>query len=260
VTGGWNWLSQQMDAEGQLCRMAQGNHKLYTQALGTIALCELYAMTEDSQYFEPAQRAVGYCLRAQSTGGGWRYQFGEQGDLSVTGWMVMAMQSARMAGMEVPTPALDKVSQFLDSVGHQGGGLYSYQPDRQPTPAMTAEGLLCRQYFGWPLNDERLVFGVNYLLNNLPTWETRNVYHWYYATQVCHHTGGKVWWIWNQQMRELLPATQVTVGPEAGSWDPQGDPFAQHGGRLYVTCLSLYMLEVYYRHLPLYKTIAIEQR
>jgi hypothetical protein len=260
VVGGWDWLLQQVDPEGQVCRTAQGNQKMYTQALGTIALCELYAMTEDSQYYDAAQRAVDYCLRAQSSGGGWRYNFGEQGDLSVTGWMVMAMQSARMAGFEVPDPAMEKAGQFLDTVAHQGGSLYSYIPQEKPTPAMTAEGLLCRQYLGWRRNDERLLSGVNYLLSNLPTWETKNVYHWYYATQVCHHMGGRVWRIWNKQMREVLPSGQLTAGPEEGSWDPQGDPYAQQGGRLYVTCLSLYMLEVYYRHLPLYKSIAIEQR
>ena len=47
------------------------------------------------------------------------------------------------------------------------------------------------------------------------------------------------------------------AGPDKGSWDPKGkspDAWAvrDQGGRLYVTCLSLYMLEVYYRHLPIY--------
>jgi hypothetical protein len=33
-----------------------------------------------------------------------------------------------------------------------------------------------------------------------------------------------------------------------------GDRWGADGGRLYVTCLSLYVLEVYYRHLPLYRS------
>ena len=45
-------------------------------------------------------------------------------------------------------------------------------------------------------------------------------------------------------------------GKEAGSWAPDmADSFEVHGGRLYVTCLSIYMLEVYYRHLPIYTKI-----
>ena len=31
------------------------------------------------------------------------------------------------------------------------------------------------------------------------------------------------------------------------------DRWAPNGGRLFVTSLSIYMLETYYRHLPIYK-------
>ncbi|NUQ65569.1 MAG: hypothetical protein HUU20_24130 [Pirellulales bacterium] len=44
-----------------------------------------------------------------------------------------------------------------------------------------------------------------------------------------------------------------------GSWDPQGpvaDRWSQAAGRIYVTTLNLLMLEVYYRHLPLYQTLS----
>jgi hypothetical protein len=53
-------------------------------------------------------------------------------------------------------------------------------------------------------------------------------------------------------MRQAVPEAQVKKGPESGSWDPDGDKWGSYGGRLYVTCLSIYMLEVYYRHLPIY--------
>jgi hypothetical protein len=55
-------------------------------------------------------------------------------------------------------------------------------------------------------------------------------------------------------MKPMLVKAQVKAGREAGSWDPDGDKWGQFGGRLYVTCLSTYILEVYYRHLPLYET------
>ena len=60
------------------------------------------------------------------------------------------------------------------------------------------------------------------------------------------------WKRWNAVMRRELPARQVNEGKEKGSWDPEGDAWGQHGGRLYVTALSIFMLEVYYRHLPIY--------
>jgi hypothetical protein len=54
-------------------------------------------------------------------------------------------------------------------------------------------------------------------------------------------------------MRELIPQKQIKTGRERGSWDPSGFRWNSEGGRLFITCLSTYMLEVYYRHLPIYQ-------
>jgi hypothetical protein len=67
---------------------------------------------------------------------------------------------------------------------------------------------------------------------------------------------GAIWDDWNKVMRVEVPAHQIQNGAEAGSWNPQTDKWGSAGGRLYVTCLSIYMLEVYYRHLPLYEDTA----
>jgi hypothetical protein len=61
---------------------------------------------------------------------------------------------------------------------------------------------------------------------------------------------GDIWTKWNSVMKQEVPSHQVKNGQQAGSWDPNGDKWGSSGGRLYVTCLSIYMLEVYYRHLP----------
>jgi len=250
----WSTMLQRQQEDGNFFRTGRGNGQLYTQAICTIALCELYGMTQNSQYREPAQRAVNYCVRVQSSEGGWRYLPGAGSDLSVTGWFVMAMQSARMAGLEVPTPMLQRVSGYLDSVSHESGSFYGYRPQSAATASMTAEGLLCRQYLGWSQTDSRLRIGAKYLTKNLPDWDDRDAYYWYYATQVCHHMEGKFWRTWNNKMKVLLPANQVEKGRERGSWDPRGDEWGDEGGRLFVTCLSTFMLEVYYRHLPIYQT------
>jgi hypothetical protein len=142
---------------------------------------------------------------------------------------------------------------FLDSVESHGGARYAYQPGRVETEAMTAEALLCRQYLGWRDDDKRLLSGVKYLGRHPVDFEERNVYYWYYATQVMHHMGGEPWVEWNKVMRQEVPSHQVREGRQRGSWDPEEDAWGNQAGRLYVTCLSTYMLEVYYRHLPLYK-------
>ena len=83
--------------------------------------------------------------------------------------------------------------------------------------------------------------------------KTLDYYYWYYATQVCHHMEGKHWQRWNNVMREVIPQKQEKEGRERGSWDPAGFRWDGEGGRLFITCLSTYMLEVYYRHLPIYQ-------
>ena len=255
VRRGWSALLSRQDEDGNFFQSGRGTGRLYTHAICTIAICELYGMTGAEKYRDPAQRAIEYCVSTQAPEGGWRYLPRRDSDLSVTGWFVMALQSARMAGLDLPSPTLNRVEEFLDSVSREGGSEYAYTPRDSPTLSMTAEGLLCRQYLGWQHDDRRLQRGADLLIENLPEWEEgeRDLYYWYYATQVCHHMESHHWRTWNQRMREVLPENQVLQGRERGSWDPQGDRWAVSGGRLFATCLSVYMLEVYYRHLPIYR-------
>jgi hypothetical protein len=167
----------------------------------------------------------------------------------------MALQSARMAGLAVPEENLERIGKYLDSAKLEGGRRYAYKAGGvAPTMAVTAEGLLCRQYLGRAQNDPRLVEGIS-ALNNTPisyTGNEQNVYYWYYATQATHHMEGKIWDDWNRVMSQEVPRHQLKSGPEAGSWDPTADRWGNIAGRLYMTCLSVYMLEVYWRHLPIY--------
>lgn len=253
VARAWNALIKKQDADGNFFLTGGHHHRLYTHAQATIALCELYGMTDDESLKDSAQRALNYCYKAQSPQGGWRYAPGGASDTSVTGWFVMALQSGRMSGLEVPAVTLDKISAFLDTATTDGGSKYAYIPGQSDTLSMTAEGLLCRQYLGWAHDDPRLNQGIQYVGGNPIRFAEMDVYYWYYATQAMHHMGGKPWQEWNRVMRQAVPENQLQTGKEAGSWDPQNDTHGHLGGRLYTTCLCIYMLEVYYRHLPLYK-------
>ena len=164
-----------------------------------------------------------------------------------------------MAGLNVGGSSLDWAGKFLDSVAKgYHGGQFGYQPGQEPTPAMTAVGLLCRQYLGAKRNDPLMAEGSEYLLAHLPERGFRNLYYWYYATQVMHNVNDQQWDVWNRKMRRLLLETQ-NVGTSScafGSWDPDGpakDQWGSQGGRLMMTSLSALTLEVYYRYLPLYK-------
>jgi hypothetical protein len=257
VAAGMKAMLRMQDGKGNFFHGGRSHDSLYTQAQCTIFICELYGMSKDQALKAPAELALLYCLEAQHELGGWRYSPKSDSDTSVTGWMVMALQSAKMAGLLVPSSNLDLINSYLDKAAVNGGSEYGYMPGQGGTPAMTAEGLLCRQYLGWKQDDKRLVAGCDYLLTQLPDWKDRDMYYWYYATQTMHHMEGNWWHQWNNAFKGMLTEHQVPMGAENGSWDPLGDSpdlwaVRGQGGRLYVTCLSVYMLEVYYRHLPIY--------
>ncbi len=102
------------------------------------------------------------------------------------------------------------------------------------------------------------------LTHHLPSIDEPNIYYWYYGTQVMHHLGGEPWEMWNNATREALVALQERQGHEMGSWDPVGDAIhggidVRVGGRLYWTALAICTLEVYYRHLPIYRGIEVAE-
>jgi hypothetical protein len=117
--------------------------------------------------------------------------------------------------------------------------------------------LLCRQYLqGWGPQNLRMIKGIdNHIKPNYPKADRKDIYYYYYATQVMHHFGGTDWKAWNVKMRDQLVAEQAKNDADlttSGSWSPQGDTWGRTGGRLMQTSLSLLTLEVYYRYLPLY--------
>jgi hypothetical protein len=228
---------------------------MYAQGIAAIALCEAYAMTQDESLRLPAQRAINFICHAQHSGGGWRYYPGQPGDTTVFGWQMMALKSAAMAGLDVPSPVITLAERFLDSVQSAKGSYYGYLI-RGKKPGPTAIGLLVRMYTGWPQDDPRLKRGVDFLVNEGPS--KRDMYFNYYATQVMNHFDGPAWPKWNEQLREYLIETQAATGHERGSWYFL-DQHGVKGGRLYTTAMCAMILEVYYRHMPLYETMAVEE-
>jgi hypothetical protein len=236
---------------------------MYAHALATIVMCEAASLSPTQEIRESAQRALHFLCQAQHAAGGWRYHRAQPGDMSVTGWVIMALQSGRMAGLAVPSDVLEKALKFLDAVQYEDGGGYGYlsRPASENAiakdPAMTAAGLLCREYLGWGPRHEGLLKGVQRLSQMPPdAGKPMNIYYYYYATQVTHHMGGDSWKAWNEKMRDLLIAKQdkgLSNPHQRGSWSPAGDVWGAAGGRVMETSLACLTLEVYYRHLPLYR-------
>ncbi len=226
---------------------------MYAQGLATLALCEAYAMSGDESLRDYCQAAVDFVVHAQHPGGGWRYLPGQAGDTTVFGWQLMALKSGQLAALRVPSPTFSLADNFLDSVQTEGGANYGYtRPEKNPT--MSAIGLLCRMYLGWPREHEALGRGVAFLVERGPS--PNNMYYNYYATQVLHHYGGEPWEPWNRALRDHLVATQSGDGHETGSWYFE-DSHTKSAGRLYNTAVAVMILEVYYRYMPLYGSEAV---
>ncbi|MFT5526973.1 MAG: hypothetical protein ACI9G1_004120 [Pirellulaceae bacterium] len=222
---------------------------MYAQGIATVALCEAYAMTGDSQYREPAQQALNFIVYAQHADGGWRYFPNQAGDTTVFGWQLMALKSGKMAGLDIPAHAFAKARDYLDKVQTENGAYYGYRtPGAEATP--TAVGLLSRMYLGWRQSHSALRHGSEHIYR-LGSSRT-DMYFNYYATQVLHHYEAPSWNSWNEQLRDRLVATQSKFGHERGSWYFH-DKHSLSGGRLYNTALCTMILEVYYRHMPLYR-------
>ncbi len=234
----------------------------YAHAIATMALCEAYGLTGDERIQTAAQRAIKYLMSSQHKEGGWRYGFREAGDMSVVGWVFLAIRSGQLAGLKIDESPLVRAGRFLDScgVGPAPYNLseYCYQPGGEPKISLTACGLLTRQYLGWKKDNPHLLAGVKKIMTQLPPAGAQNVgslYYYYYATQVLHHMEGEEWDLWNHRMREHLIRTQERSGHRAGSWSPEGCDWGNRGGRIYATSLALMILEEYYRHLPLYRPV-----
>ncbi|MCA9161638.1 MAG: hypothetical protein KDA62_01615 [Planctomycetales bacterium] len=276
VASGLKYLLANQQSDGNLFPIAEGDDGVvsaYSHAIATLALCEAYGMTQDAALREPAQRALDYLSNSQDKKlGGWRYRPGEGADTSVTGWVMMALQSGRLAGLDVPDETWSGIARWLDQAqaSPETPHLYVYNPQapdttaqrhgRQPTESMSAVGLLLRLYSGWRREEPAMQAGADYLLAHPPQWGTkddpaRDIYYWYYATQVLLHMGGRHWDEWNSMIHPLLVDSQIKEGELTGSWDPDRplpDRWGPTAGRHYVTTLNLLTLQVYYRHLPLY--------
>ncbi len=246
---------------------------MYAQGIASIALCEAYGMTKDPALRPYAQAAINYIQRAQGPNGSWGYAAAANGDTSIVGWQVQALQAAKLSkDLIVDERVIKKAVAFLN---HAAAGsrksMYGYADSAgaQPGTGLTAVGLLCRYYLdAWGPSHPGMIDGVAGLVKNPPTpgGGLRNMYYYYYATQVVHFYEGDDWKNWNEGprkddgtrkggMRDWLITSQIKKDDAAkiGSWDNEAGTIGTSCGRLGTTALALLTLEVYYRHLPLYK-------
>lgn len=249
IQRGLDWLVRTQRSDGDL----REGGRVYCHSMATLAMTEALIMTHDEGLRSPARAAIEWLCRAQhAETGGWRYGPGEPGDSSVFGWALLALHSGRTAAIAIPAGTWERAGRWLPQVSHgQHGGLVAYRPGYEPSHAMTAESIVCRQILGSPHDDPALAEGAQYLLKRIPAHDDYHLYYWYYGTLGLFQYGGEAWRVWNEAMTATLLATQEAEGHRKGSWEPRR-PFGVDGGRIFATAASALCLEVYYRYLPLY--------
>jgi hypothetical protein len=232
---------------------------MYDHGIAAIALAEAYNLTRDERLLKAVERMVDFTVKAQNpTTGGWRYKTYEEnprdkGDLSVSGWQLMALKSARLGGIDVPEGTFEKARVFLAAVtvGDRG---YEYQPGRKPSNAMIAEGLFCEQILRKGRMNEQMKRSTTLIQSSLPKSSTVDYYYWYYGSLAMRQAQGEAWNAWNDRLKPILLEKQILTGSNRGSWIPQGNKhgYASIAGPVVTTAMAALSLEVYYRYLPLY--------
>jgi hypothetical protein len=265
---------------------AEAEQWMYDHAIATMAMAELLLMSNDVIGLERSVTdAVKLCLRAQNSGSGWRYGIrpGEN-DTSVTGWMVLALRTARSTGLDIPSEdfqaafagALGWIDRATASSGKTGymapGDEGSRLNEVHATPypfskelsSMTAVGVLSRLLAGESRGSRAVRGGVKILMKHTPRWQeqrgralsTINFYYWYYGSYALFQYGGPDWKRWSTELIEALVKTQRKGRiDEDGSWDT-ADEWGPAGGRVYTTALGALTLEVYHRAQRLEKAAA----
>ena len=249
VKAALQWLMSQQREDGSLARRGM----MYSHAIGAIALCEAYGITKDEKIKSAALAAIKYTISAQhQQRGGWRYSPGQDSDTSVTGWQVMALHSARMAGIELPEKPFDLARKWLDFAGGgEHGGLYGYQSPTDISRAMVATGMFCRQLDLVPPSNPKMIESAE-LMKRYPIRDNNpDLYYIYYGTLALYQHQGSIWQEWNNNLKRILPEIQVKTGNLAGSWNLSRSN-TKGGGRIASTTLAILSLEVYYRILPMY--------
>lgn len=248
VEKGVGYLLNSAKVSGNTVSFHETGGTMYSHALATKVLAELYAATKDKRLAGPAQGAVNFIAAAQDpTNGGWRYQVRSAGDTSVTGWQIDALRSAQKAGLNIDPNIATKANFFLDTVMKNDQTAYGYTSPpnrREPFSARTAIALRCRLDFGWKAEDVKFQNAFTSLAEEGPSTGSRtNIYFNYHATKLMHVYGGEAWEKWRTHLHADLLKNQSTEGNETGSWWLRENNHADDsGGRLYVTSLATLIL------------------
>ncbi len=256
VTRGIRWVLDAQQPNGLIA--TEGSQEMYHHGICTLLLTQVAGMTEGSLAEEvrrKLERAVAVILKAQRTSGlhqgGWRYQVNQtDGDISVTGWQVLALRAAKNLGCDVPPESIEQAVAYILRCRDPVSGGFRYHPRDRVTMPCTGTSILALEICGKERHGtpEALKAGA-LLLKNPPRWgQNHFFYSVYYSTQAIFQLGENYWSFYRPQLHEVLLRQQN----ENGSWlGRDGESYTY--GPNYCTAMGVLALAVEYRYLPIYQ-------
>lgn len=230
----------------------QAPSPMYGHGFAALFLGEVYGMSGGSEaqqerLHEALVKAVRLIERSQNDEGGWRYNpVPNDADVSVTICQVMALRSARNAGIEVSSEVIDDAVEYVKACQNPDGGFRYQVRNGSSAWPRSAAGVAALFYAG-VFQDEAIDPGVNYLIREaLPGQGMRRGYFYYghyYAVQAMYLAGGEAWrtW-WPAARRELIDLQDAN-----GAWPDRTV------GTAYGTAMALIVLQMPKRYLPIYQ-------
>ncbi|MBM4143688.1 MAG: terpene cyclase/mutase family protein [Lentisphaerae bacterium] len=223
---------------------------MYEHGLATLALSEAWGHSKNNRIRDALRAAVDVTLRAQNGAGGWRYQpLPVDADLSVTVMQLVALNSAREAGIAVPDQTIRKAVNYVLKCWNPSGGGFCYQPSggeenvRFATTAAGAMSLIMSGQRDHPRTRQALAIlaaypDVKFRARSVPYW----LYSHYYAIQDMYQGGDKFFQPWYPE----IAATLVNEQWKDGSWQIDEGP-------IFSTGMAILILGVPYRFVPIYQ-------
>jgi hypothetical protein len=224
------------------------NHAgMYEHGLAILALSEAWGQSKNPRLRNALRRAVDITLRAQNKEGGWRYNpEPRDADMSMTVMQIVALNSAREAGIAVPDKTIEKATEYVLSCQDKTSGGFKYMPrSGEPGFARTAAGVMSLIMCGQrkhKATKRGLAFLKHYPERKFDKNFPRFHYAHYYAVQCMYQSGEAGFQAWYPKIAETILSKQESNGSWRGAH-----------GTAYGTSLSILILGVPYRFLPIYQ-------
>ena len=220
---------------------------MYGHGFATLFLGEIYGMTGDPRCREALLKAVRLIVNTQNHEGGWRYHpVPVDADISVTICQVMALRSARNAGLSVPKTTIDRAVVYVRQCQNPADGGFRYKLSAGGSAFPRSAAGVATLFYAGIYEDQAIDRGLAYVRRNGMQNRYRGGGHYfygiYYAAQAMFLAGGDHWADWFPATREDLLANQNADG----TWD------SNHGAS-YATAMSLLVLQVPNRLLPIFQ-------